>query len=154
MNINSGTVLFLIIFGSSLTLLILILLIMAIVAKKKGRIPAAGKAFSVILASISFAFSILTPLVHHNVIDINLRFGYFTNRVLDNGTKIKINRDSISYYPNGGESKQGTYSLNNDILTISYKDGTTEIYEVKDFGTHLYKDGVKVYSYLKDQGGL
>ena len=153
MNLNSGTKLLLIIFLLSLALLLILLIIFGLVSKKTNKLPKATKPLTIVAAIIMIASSILTPLAHYNYIPINLKFGYFNN-VVDETNKLKINRDSIEYMPNYGDIKKGKYTLVNDILTISYKDGSTMEFEVKGMGTDLYKDGVKVYSYVKDTWGL
>ena len=146
----------LILLASSLVVLLFFLVIFSLVGKKKGKISNGGKFLTVLFSIFFFACSVITPLVHYNYIDINLRYGYFANVETNNGDKIKISRDSISYYNAGSHShsKSGTYTLKNDVLVIMFGNNSQETYEVKGFGTDLYQNGVKVYSYLSNQGGM
>ena len=155
MNLSSGTILFLVILGISLGVLLILLIISSLVNKKKQKMPGGIKALTIIFAVIAMGASVTTPLVHYNYIPLNLRYGYFKNT--ENETsKIKITRDSVELHQYGGgaSDKRGTYTLSNNILSIYYTDGTMDEFEVKGLGTDLYQNGHKVYSYLKDQGGL
>lgn len=154
MNISSGTILFLLILGGLLLLLVILLIVFALANRKRRKLPGGIKFLTILLAIPTFVFSILTPLAHYNVIDVNLRFGWYSHKD-ENGTKIKITRDSIEYHPSGsGADKKGTYVLESDTLTITWKGGGTEKYEIKHLGSKLYQNGKRIYSYLKDQGGL
>lgn len=154
MNISFGTKLFLIIFLGALLLLVMFLLLFSLLGKKKGKFPGGGKFLTILFAIITIAFSVMTPLAHYNVIDINLKYGWYSHKD-ENGTMIKITRNSIEYHSHSSASdKKGTYVLESDTLTITWDNGAKEEYEIKDFGKKLYKGETKIYSYLKNQGGL
>lgn len=153
--LSTGTVIFLAILVLSLFLLLLVLLISGIKGKKKGKLGGGAKFFIVFFAVILMAASVTTPLVNYNIIDINLKYGWYSHKDED-GTKIKITRDSIEYHqPGHGDSdKKGTYVLESDTLIITWNNGTTDEYKIKHLGKGLYDhDGNKIYSYLKEQRG-
>ena len=145
---NSGTFLCLCILAISAGVLLLLLLLLGILGRK-GKKLAFLKFLTVLIAISVSAFSVITPLAYFNYIDMNLKFGRFTKE-LDEWTYIKFHRDSVSLHPNGqSEGIKGTWSLEKDVLIITYQDSKEE-YIVKDFGTKLYQDDKLVYRYTKN----
>ena len=145
---NSGTLLFIFILLGSTVLLLLLLLVLGI-AGRKGR-KLGGLRFLTMLFAIGvIASGVMTPLVYFNYIDMNLKMGRYTP-IDGSWTYLKINRDSVELHVGGqSEGEKGTWSLEKDILTITYSD-TKEEYVVKDFGTKLYQDDKLVFKYTKN----
>lgn len=145
---NSGTLLIIFILLGSTVLLLLVLLVLGI-AGRKGR-KLGGLRFLTMLFAIGvIASGVMTPLVYFNYIDMNLKMGRYTP-IDGSWTYLKINRDSVELHVGGqSEGEKGTWSLEKDILTITYSD-TKEEYVVKDFGTKLYQDDKLVFKYTKN----
>ena len=145
---NSGTLLIIFILLGSTVLLLLVLLVLGI-AGRKGR-KLGGLRFLTMLFAIGvIASGVMTPLVYFNYIDMNLKMGRYTP-IDSSWTYLKINRDSVELHVGGqSEGEKGTWSLEKDILTITYSD-TKEEYVVKDFGTKLYQDDKLVFKYTKN----
>ena len=145
---NSGTLLIIFILLGSTVLLLLVLLVLGI-AGRKGR-KLGGLRFLTMLFAIGvIASGVMTPLVYFNYVDMNLKMGRYTP-IDGSWTYLKINRDSVELHVDGqSEGEKGTWSLEKDILTITYSD-TKEEYVVKDFGTKLYQDDKLVFKYTKN----
>ena len=145
---NSGTLLIIFILLGSTVLLLLVLLVLGI-AGRKGR-KLGGLRFLTMLFAIGvIASGVMTPLVYFNYIDMNLKMGRYTP-IDGSWTYLKINRDSVELHVDGqSEGEKGSWSLEKDILTITYSD-TKEEYVVKDFGTKLYQDDKLVFKYTKN----
>lgn len=134
---NSGFRIFLIVLIAVASLTLLLLVLSAILSKKKGKVPAPLKAFSLFSAIVLLAASIVTPLAHDNYIPVNLRYGRFESEDHP-GECIKVHRDSISYYEGSDAKKQeGKWSLQKDFLTIVMQDGTEMEFKVRGLGTEL-----------------
>ena len=145
---NSGTFLCLCILAISAGVLLLFLLLLGVLGRKGNKL-AGLKFLTLLIALVVTAASIVTPLVYFNYIDMNLKFGRFSNEG-DNKTYLKFHRDEVSFHPNGqSEGIKGTWSLEKDVLIITYQDSKEE-YIVKDFGTKLYQDDKLVYRYTKN----
>lgn len=145
---NQGTLLFVFIFLGSSVLLLLLLLLLG-VAGRKGR-KLGGLRFLTMLFAIGVITSgVMTPLVYLNYIDMNLKMGRYTP-IDSSWTYLKINRDSVELHVDGqSEGEKGSWSLENNILTITYVDSKEE-YVVKDFGTKLYQNDKLVFKYAKN----
>ena len=76
MNLNTGSTLFLVILVGCVLLLVLSLVLVGLRSKKK-KPSFFAKAIVVLLALITTASFVTYPLIYNNVIDINLRLGYF-----------------------------------------------------------------------------
>lgn len=147
MGLNSGSRIFLFILIGALAVLIISLVIVGVVSKKKG-VNGFAKFIVVILSIINVAAFTLFPLSYFNMIDINLKFGNYSS-VNDSSLRLHIHKSAAEYRKNYTDY-HGTWTLKNDILTI-YFPSETLVYEVKDMGTKLYKDGQLVFKYLNER---
>ena len=103
--------------------------------------------FALIVLAGSFVF----PLTYLGDIPLDLKYGMF--RSYNNPDYLVIHRDSIELHKNGeSEGLKGTYTLRNDVLEITYKDGTTDKFIVKHMGVELVdaETNNKAYKYVKD----
>lgn len=144
MGLNSGSRMFLIILIAALAVLIITLVIIGLVSKKKG-VNGFAKFIVVALSIINVAAFTLFPLSYFNMIDLNLRFGYYSS--INDSSRLHIHRSAVEYRKNNTDY-HGTWTIKNDILTINLPSETL-VYEVKDMGTKLYQDGQLVFKYMK-----
>lgn len=148
---NSGTKLFLIILASASGLLLILMVLLVVLGRKqpKGKGLKALKPITLIMVLAVTALSIVTSLTYHNVTGINLKYGYFSSEDGSN-TTLHVHRHSLSRSRNGErEGKDVIYTLENDTLSFRL-DGVDYSYEVRDFGTKLYKDDALVYKYMNN----
>ncbi|MCR5079571.1 MAG: hypothetical protein K6B65_06635 [Bacilli bacterium] len=144
---NSCTLLFILLLGGSALILLLLSLIMAL-THKKGSLKAM-KPFTLLFAVITCALSVMTPLVYFDIIDINLKHGYFVSET--SSLKLHVHSHSVSIY-DGSDSDSITvdWTLKNDVFRFNY-DSKEYAYTVKDLGTKLYDGDTLVFKYMKDQ---
>ena len=151
MNFNSGTRLVLIIFLAVIAVLFILLILVALQSKKKKRIPAVLKVFTILFAICSIAGGFVFPFTYYCDIPLNLKYGHF----MGNGTPdyLVVHHDSVELHENG-ESKglKGTYTIKNDVLEITYNNGTTDKFVVKHFGAELVDPvtNMRAYYYTGD----
>ena len=145
---NQGTFLVVIILGVSVVLLVLFLLILGL-AGRHGNKKGLGflKALTIIFAVSTMIGSLVTPLVYYNYIDFNLRYGRYNQN--GSATYYLIHRDSVElHFGSVSEGVKGTWTLENNILTIKYGSSTIE-YTVEDYGTKLCQNGQTIFRYTK-----
>ena len=145
---NSGAKLFLFILIGCVAALIIALVLIGVLSKGK-KIKGGFVAIVVILSLMASAAFVTFPLAYHNYIPVNLRYGYF--KAVDDKDEIKITRHSCEYLSySGTDLRDGKWTLENDELTLSFGN-KQQIYEVKDYGTKLYKDGELAFRFMKDK---
>ena len=148
MNFNSGSRLVFIIFVIAIAILIALLVLFAILAKKKNKAPAVLKAFTIVAALIVMAGCFIFPLSYYGDIPLNLQYG--TYLAYTSANYLKVHRDSVSLHKDGASNGlKGTYTLKNDVLEITYQDGTKDKFVVKHFGRELVdaETNRKAYDY-------
>ena len=146
---NSGTFIFLIALIASVGLLVIFTILIGILGKKRNKSGGLTvlKSFSLLFAIVSMGLSIAMPFAYYNYMPVNLRYGTFS--AMNSNGSIEIHRDSFTIRISEGNQKfHGTWTLENNYLKLSYN-GSVDQYEVKDFGTKLYKSGELVYKYNK-----
>ena len=151
MNFNSGSKIVFIAFVICVCILILLLILIALASKKRNKAPAVLKAFSLLFALVVLAGSFVFPLTYLGDIPLDLRYGTFKS--INHADYLRIHRDSIELHKDGAsEGLKGTYTLKNDVLEITYKDGTKDKFVVKHMGTELVdaETNNKAYKYVKD----
>ena len=151
MNFNSGSRIVFIAFIICICILILLLILIAVSSKKKNKTPAVLKVFSLLFALIVLAGSFVFPLTYLGDIPLDLKYGMF--RSYNHADYLVIHRDSIELHKDGvSEGLKGTYTLRNDVLEITYKDGTTDKFIVKHMGVELVdaETNNKAYKYVKN----
>ena len=139
MMLNSGSRLTLVIFIIVLVALILFMVLFAVNSKKNKKTPVVLKVFILVFAIVSIAGSFVVPLSYYSDIPINIQYGKFYSVKSDRPNEyINIHRDSLSFHASGSSNElQGNYILKDDILDITYKDGTKAKFFVKHFGKEL-----------------
>ena len=148
MNFNSGSRLVFIIFVVSLVILFTLLVVFALKSKKKEKAPAVIKVFTILFAVISIAGCFVFPLTYFGDIPLNLQYGTFI--AYNSADYLRVHRDSVELHKDAAsQGLKGTYTLKNDILQITYKDGTSAKYVVKHFGRELvdYETNHKAFEY-------
>ena len=145
---NSGAKLFLFILLGCVVILIITLVLISVLSK--GKKIKGGIKFLVVIVSLMTSAAFVTfPLSYYNYIPVNLRYGYY--KAVGTQDKIKITRHSCEYLSYSGSNLyDGKWTLENDELTLQFSNKTLT-YEVKDFGTKLYKDGAITFRYMKDE---
>ena len=148
MNFNSGSRLVFMIFVIATAILIALLILFAILAKKKNKAPAVLKVFIIVSALIVMAGCFVFPLSYYGDIPLNLQYG--TYLAYNSANYLKVHRDSVSLHIDGAsQGLKGTYTLKNDVLEITYQDGTKDKFVVKHFGRELVdaETNNKAYEY-------
>ena len=152
MNFNSGTRLVFIIFLVVIVILFVLLILVALIGKKKRKVPVILKVFTILFTVLSIAGGFVFPFTYYCNIPLNLKYGRF----MGNGTPdyLVVHHDSVELHENG-ESRglKGTYSIKNDVLEITYKDGTVDKLIVKHFGAELVDPitNMRAYYYTGDK---
>ena len=147
MNFNSGSRLVFIIFIIAIAILIGLLVLFAILAKK-NKVPVVLKVFTIVSAIIVVAGCFVFPLSYYGDIPLNLQYG--TYLAYNSANYLKVHRDSLELHKDGAsEGLKGTYTLKNDVLEITYQDGTKDKFVVKHFGRELVdaETNNKAYEY-------
>lgn len=135
MNFNSGSRLVFIIFVIAVAILIGLLVLFAILAKK-NKVPVVLKVFTIVSAIIVVAGCFVFPLSYYGDIPLNLQYG--TYLAYNSANYLKVHRDGLELHKDGAsEGLKGTYTLKNDVLEITYQDGTSDRFIVKHFGHEL-----------------
>ena len=148
MNFNSGSRLVFMIFVIAIAILIALLILFAILAKKKNKAPAVLKVLTIVSALIVMAGCFVFPLSYYGDIPLNLQYG--TYLAYNSANYLKVHRDSLELHKDGAsQGLKGTYTLKNDVLEITYQDGTKDKFIVKHFGRELVdaETNNKAYEY-------
>ena len=148
MNFNSGSRLVFIIFIIAIAILIALVVIFAVISKKKKKAPVALKILTIFSALIVVAGCFVFPLSYYGDIPLNLQYG--TYLAYNSANYLNIHRDSLSLHVGGtSQGLKGTYTLKNDVLEITYQDGTKDKFIVKHFGHELVdaETNNKAYQY-------
>ena len=147
MSFNSGSRLVFIIFIIAIAILIGLLGLFAILAKK-NKVPVVLKVFTIVSAIIVVAGCFVFPLSYYGDIPLNLQYGTFL--AYNSANYLKVHRDSLELHKDGAsEGLKGTYTLKNNVLEITYQDGTKDKFVVKHFGRELVdaETNNKAYEY-------
>jgi len=132
---NSGSLMFLLIAVGSLAILIIALVLIGVLSKGK-KIKGGLRALVVLLSVMTCVSFIIYPFVHHNYIDINIRFGSYKG--VDEMTELRIHRDSFELDPVYDYSMDGTWEIEKSELTLYFNNGEIVKYAVGVTGTKLY----------------
>lgn len=148
MNFNSGSRLVFIIFIIAIAILLALLVLFAIISKKKNKAPVVLKVITIVSALIVIAGCFVFPLSYYGDIPLNLQYGKFV--AYNSADYLNVHRDSLSLHKDGAsQGLKGTYTLKNDVLEITYQDGTKDRFFVKHFGRELVdaETNNKAYEY-------
>ena len=147
---NDGTLMIIFALGASTIFLFIFLLLIAIAGRKKDKSGglAVLKVFSILFVITTIGLSIASSLAYYNYIPVNIKYGKYES--LDGSkTYLQFHRDSVEIHEGGSSyGIKGNWSLKSNKLRIEVET-IRYTFEMKDFGSKIYKDGELAYKYSK-----